>query len=157
MRRLLLALCLAGAGAAQAMSGVVTHVTDGDTVWVRPAEGKPLKVRLVGIDAPERCQAWGAQSKAALAAKLLNQPVELTVQARDDYQRLLATVQLRGENVNAWLVSQGHAWSAHFRNSLGPYAAEEKQARAARRGLFADEQALNPRDFRKAHGTCNLP
>jgi micrococcal nuclease len=156
MTRFLVGLLLAWAGAAQAMSGVVTHVSDGDTLWVRPAAGKPVKVRLVGIDAPERCQAWGAQSQAALAAKVLHQPVELDVRARDDYKRLLATVQLRGENVNAWLVAHGHAWSAHYRKSLGPYASEEQRARGERRGLFADAKAVNPRDFRKSHGPCTV-
>lgn len=155
MKRLLVGLLLAWAGAAQAWSGVVTRVSDGDTLWVRPAEGKPVKVRLVGIDAPERCQAWGPQSRAALSARLLHQTVELDVRARDDYQRLLATVQLRDENINAWLVSQGHAWSAHYRKSLGPYAAEEQRARSERRGLFADSQAMNPREFRKTHGPCD--
>ena len=77
MRRALLLFGWRCAGAAQALSGVVTRVTDGDTVWVRPDEPKrkPVKLRLVGIDAPERCQAWGAQATAALAAQVLHRHV----------------------------------------------------------------------------------
>ena len=80
--RLLAAFALAACAAnAQAFSGVVTHVTDGDTVWVQPdAVGsrhrKPIKLRLQGIDAPERCQPWGAQATAALASRVSQQRVD---------------------------------------------------------------------------------
>ncbi|HEY2926401.1 thermonuclease family protein [Piscinibacter sp.] len=152
-----LAFC---AATAQAFSGVVTHVTDGDTVWVQPdAAGsathrKPIKLRLQGIDAPERCQAWGAQAKAALESRVLHQRVRVRTRAKDSYERTLGNLRLAGVDVSAWMVEQGHAWSYRYRHGLGPYAAEERQARAARRGLFADAGAVEPRRFRKAHGPC---
>ncbi len=140
-------------GGAQALSGVVTRVADGDTLWVRPAGGKPVKVRLQGIDAPERCQAWGEQARAALAARVLHQQVQVRTKAYDDYQRAIAQVELHGEDVAAWMVREGHAWSYRYRRSPGPYAEQEQQARAARRGLFA-QPAVEPRVFRKTHGPC---
>ena len=72
MRTVLWVLGLVLSGTAHALSGIVTHVTDGDTIWVRPDEPnrKPVKLRLVGIDAPERCQAWGAQATAALTSQV---------------------------------------------------------------------------------------
>ena len=151
-----LCLCLAlllGSGTAQALSGVVIRVTDGDTLWVRPAGGKPVKVRLQGIDAPERCQPWGEQARAALASRVLHQQVNVRTRAHDDYQRAIALVTLHGDDVAAWLVREGHAWSYRYRRSLGPYAQQEQQARAARRGLFA-QAAVEPRVFRKTHGPC---
>ena len=152
------ALCLVWAlllcsGAAQALSGVVTRVADGDTLWVRPADGKPIKVRLQGIDAPERCQPWGEQARAALAARVLHRQVAVRTRAYDDYRRAIAHVELNGEDVAAWMVREGHAWSYRYRRSLGPYAEQEQQARAARRGLFA-QAAIEPRVFRKTHGPC---
>ena len=140
-------------GGAQALDGVVTRVTDGDTLWVRPVGGKPVKVRLQGIDAPERCQAWGEQARAALASRVLNRQVAVRTRAYDDYKRAIAHVELHGDDVAAWMVREGHAWSYRYRRSLGPYAEQEQQARAARRGLFA-QPAVEPRVFRKTHGPC---
>jgi micrococcal nuclease len=140
-------------GGAQALSGVVTRVADGDTLWVRPLGGKPVKVRLQGIDAPERCQAWGEQARAALESRVLHRQVAVRTRAYDDYQRAIAHVELNGEDVAAWMVREGHAWSYRYRRSPGPYAAQEQQARAARRGLFA-QPAVEPRMFRKTHGPC---
>jgi micrococcal nuclease len=156
-----LGACLAwcGAASAETFSGVVTRVWDGDTVWVRPdgSTGKPVKLRLLGLDAPESCQAGGAQATAALKSRVLGQHVQVQAKATDAYQRRVASLFLAGDDVGAWLVSQGHAWSYAFRYHPGHYAAEERAARAARRGLFADPQAIEPRVFRKQHGKCPMP
>ena len=136
------------------LTGVVTHVTDGDTLWVRTSvHGEPRKVRFQGIDAPESCQTWGPQASAALAARVKFKTVQLHGRARDDYGRLLATVSLDGQDVGRWLVLNGHAWSYHYRKNPGPYAAEQQQARAAGRGLWS-QPAVEPRVFRKQHGAC---
>ncbi len=112
------------------------------------------RVILWGIDAPERCQSGGAQAAAALAARVLNQRVEATRRATDDFQRTVATVRLDGEDIGAWLVLQGHAWARGYRHAPGPYAWQETAARAARRGVFADPRAQDPREFRRQHGRC---
>ena len=139
---------------ARIYSGVVTHITDGDTLWVRTSvRGEPRKVRFKGIDAPESCQTWGPQASAALAARVRFKTVQLDSRARDDYGRMLATVSLDGEDIGRWMVASGHAWSYHYRRSLGPYAAEQTQAQAAGRGLWS-QSALEPRIFRKQHGAC---
>ena len=144
------------AAAANRFEGVVTRVVDGDTVWVQTADGEGgrIKLRLQGIDAPERCQPWGAQATAALQARVLHQRVQVQTRAKDDYQRTLGNMTLNGEDLSAWMVDQGHAWSYHYRHSRGPYAAQEQQAQAARRGLFADPAAVEPRWFRRSHGPC---
>jgi micrococcal nuclease len=152
-----LALLLAFSGAvdARTIEGRVTHVTDGDTIWVRPVDaGTALHVRLQGIDAPEICQAAGKQSRDALAARLLHQNVEIDVQAQDSYARTLARVSYQGRDVGAWLVAQGWAWSSTFRRRAGPYGQEERAARAERRGLWAHVEPEEPRDFRKRNGSC---
>jgi endonuclease YncB( thermonuclease family) len=156
------AVCLAGSAcwavAAQPkqLVGVVTHVTDGDTLWVLLAGGaEPVKVRFAGIDAPEICQAGGATSLAALKTKALRQTVRLDTSRYDDYGRMLARVQLGSDDLGAWMVQQGQAWSYRYRNSPGPYAAEERGARAAGRGVWAVPGAVEPRAFRKQHGSCH--
>jgi len=135
--------------------GKVERIADGDTVWVRPdAGGRPVKLRLEGIDAPEICQAGGDASRAWLIKLALQKPVRVVIHRRDDYGRGLARVQLNGEDLGAQMVRSGHAWSYRWRRSLGPYAAEETLARQSHRGLFAVETPELPRDFRKRHGSC---
>jgi endonuclease YncB( thermonuclease family) len=153
-----LALFAAQAGA-QPLGGTVTLVIDGDTLWIRPDSGdanarKPRAIRLRDIDAPESCQAWGPQAKAALEARVLHRHVRLRGHATDSFQRQVATLSLDGEDIGAWMVAQGHAWNSGYGQQPGAYAAQEISARIARRGLFAQGDALEPRKFRRLHGPC---
>ncbi len=146
-------LIAACAGPVWAWQGKVTRITDGDSVSVRPADGgQPVKLRINGIDAPEICQAGGQAARRALAARLLGRTVQVQTHRQDDYDRGLATVFLDGEDMGAWMVSQGHAWA--YRQRSGNYLALQAQAQSAGRGLFADRQALQPRIFRKQNGPC---
>ena len=143
---------------AHAWPGVVTHVSDGDTVWVQPLQGgEAHKVRLLGIDAPEICQPWGPQSRAALHAVLQGQVVEVRARTRDSYGRLLAQLTRQGNDVGAWMVGQGYAWSYSYKSNAGPYEALQLQAQTQHLGLFSDGRALQPRWFRKRFGSCHLP
>jgi endonuclease YncB( thermonuclease family) len=150
-----LLLALAPTLHAAVFRGTVTHVTDGDTLWVRPASGAALvEIRLLDIDAPESCQAWGAEAKAALRERVLHRAVRVRTRGVDKYHRRLARIELRGEDMGAWLVRDGHAWSSRFHGKAGRYAALEEQARRERRGLWAQSGAVEPRSFRQRHGRC---
>ena len=145
-------------------SGIVTRVVDGDTVWVKVATraqgaeaGEVLKVRIVGIDAPEICQPGGPQALDALRSHVLGQTVTLSspsARSHDDYGRVLATLDKQGEDVGRWMVRRGQAWSYGYRRNPGPYAIEQAQAQATGAGLFAQAAAENPRSFRKRQGSC---
>jgi endonuclease YncB( thermonuclease family) len=117
--------------------------------------GTPRAVRLDGIDAPEICQRYGEAARAALVYRVLGRPVQVRKRLRDDYGRELARVMVDGRDVGAWLVRQGHAWSYRYRGHVGPYIAQEAQARARRIGLFREVHAEQPRAFRKRHGRCH--
>ncbi len=135
--------------------GTVTHVSDGDTLWVRPATGgKAINIRIAGIDAPEICQRHGPEAKAALTARVLDQGVRVQGKSRDSYGRLLARVTWQQTDLGQWMVSGGQAWAHAYRCYPSAYSGQQAQARAARRGLFADAQAEHPREFRKRHGPC---
>jgi micrococcal nuclease len=136
--------------------GVVTHVTDGDSVWVRPADGAaPREIRINGIDAPEICQAFGAEARDALSRRVLHQRVVVVVHGEDDYHRTIARISLGHEDVGAWMVKSGYAWSYRFRGNPGPYRHFEARARTAHRGLWgANGRPEAPRDFRVRHGSC---
>lgn len=116
--------------------GSVVHVTDGDTIKVRLSSGV-INVRLGSIDAPEHDQPGGAEATAALAQRLGGRQVELEVESQDRYERLVAFVYLGGENLNSWLVQQGHAWAYRQYMSDPRYCVWEADARLYRRGLWS--------------------
>ncbi len=152
---LLLAAFTCAPASARLLHGIVSHVTDGDTLWVRSLAGPAVPVRLQGHDAPEICQAIGKQARDAHAARVLHRPVQVATRARDKYHRTVGRVSLQGQDIGAWLVAGGYAWSAHYRNRAGLSGDEEAQARSARRGLWA-APAVEPRLFRKRHGSCHI-
>lgn len=142
--------------------GTVTHVTDGDTLWVEPVnqtrpDAPAQKIRLEGIDAPEICQRYGEQSRNALKQLLLHKNVIVHTRRFDDYGRAVAKITFKNQDVGPWMVRQGHAWSYHYRHSAGPYAAQERDAQSAKRGLFAASSPIEPRFFRRTHGSCHTP
>jgi len=131
--------------------GTVVKVTDGDTIKVQLSSG-PITVRFGYIDAPEHDQPWGAQATAALTRRLGGQQVELEVETQDRYERLVAVVYLRGENMNAWLVQQGHAWAYRAYLKEASYCVWESDARQARLGLWsaATSSTHAPWEWRRA-------
>ena len=152
-----LMLFQATAATRQAQSGVVTRVVDGDTLWVKTsASQQALKVRLQDIDAPEICQPGGVQARDALKRQVLGQRVTVTSGAHDSYGRTVGTLHLEGQDMGRWLVAQGHAWVYSYRHKKGPYADELRQAQLARRGVFSEPDAEEPRLFRQRHGGCYL-
>lgn len=157
MRAWLLALLLSLAPALQAATfrGTVTHVTDGDTLWVRPERGgEAVEIRLLDLDAPEGCQSYGPEAKAALRSRVLRERVRVRTRGVDTYHRQLARVEHRGQDVGAWLVRHGYAWSVTFKGRSGPYLKLEAQARQERKGLWSLPGALEPRTFRQRFGRC---
>ena len=154
---LLFAVFMVGVSAAQeAFVGKVTFVSDGDTLWARPVSGgPPLKLRIDGIDAPELCQAGGADSRDNLAAFVLNQRVEVTIRRHDDYGRAVARLVFEKRDLGAQMVSSKNAWSYRWKGSRGLYLSEKIFKRQAKRGLFADNWPELTRNFRQRHGPCH--
>jgi micrococcal nuclease len=149
-------LTLSVAGQARTLVGVVTHVTDGDSLWVRMAEGsRPREVRLQGIDAPEICQVGGREARDALTALALHRQVIVATRARDRYDRIVARVFVGSQDLGAAIVASGWAWSDGYRGSGGPYARQQQFARSRSLGLWRDSAPMPPRDFRRRHGRCH--
>lgn len=127
--------CSAWAQESRVLAGVVTAVIDGDTIKVQLSTG-PVTVRLGHIDAPELNQSGGGAAVRALDSRLLAQEVSLDVITRDGDERLVAVVFLGDENVNAWMVKQGHAWAYRGHTREADYCVWENAARSLRRGLW---------------------
>ena len=136
--------------------GTVTYVVDGDTLYVRPAEGgKPVAVRIDGIDAPEICQFGGLQARDALSQRVLGQQVLVRPKANDRYGRMVASIFKDRVDQGAQMVATGQAWAFRFDAGRGAYAALQRSALATRLGIFASGlQPQTPALFRKTHGSC---
>jgi endonuclease YncB( thermonuclease family) len=154
-------VCWGACGAAlaaaqpQPWSGRVTYVSDGDTLWVQPSRGgKPRKIRLDGVDAPEICQAYGVVARDRLAQQVAGRWVQVSPRWHDDYGRLLARVSVQGQDMSRWMVRHGHAWSHRYRGQPGPYATLEARARVQHLGLWQSSAEM-PRRFRQRHGRCH--
>jgi endonuclease YncB( thermonuclease family) len=147
--------------ASNTWQGIVIHITDGDTFRIRPLDSNSksewVRIRIDGIDAPESCQLYGVKATAALKKLLISKQVTVTSKRFDDYGRDVAKVTIDNVDVGGWMVKNGHAWSYHHRFSAGPYGLEEATATRAKLGLFADVSAVEPKIFRREHGSCYVP
>jgi len=107
---ILLLLVLPSIGEASDFSGRVVAVLDGDTIEVLHAR-KTERVRLAGIDCPEKKQAFGQRAKQATSALSFGQQVTILSAGKDRYGRTIGTVELMdGTNLNYELVRQGWCW-----------------------------------------------
>jgi len=139
---------------AELLSGKVVSVSDGDTITVLDSAKTQYKIRLVGIDAPEKAQAFGQASKKSLSNLVFNKDVEISWEKRDRYQRILGKVLLNGQDVCLEQVKRGMAW--HYKKyqrdqipeDRAAYALAEKKAKDIRLGLWADEAPIEPSQFR---------
>jgi len=128
--------CVDAAAEAPRLSGTVIGVIDGDTVDVRLPSGR-IRVRLHGIDAPERDQPRGQASRRELSKLVHRREVAIEPVEQDQYDRLVGRLW-RGEmDVNAELVRRGAAWVYRRYATEGAWCRYEKTARDAGRGLWS--------------------
>ena len=130
--------------------GRVVKVADGDTITVLDASKTQHKIRLQGIDAPEKGQAFGKVSRQYLAGMVAGREVRVAWQKKDRYQRILGTVFVDGKEANLEMLKAGLAWHYKKYDSTPAYAQAESEARAAKRGLWQDKSPIEPESFRKA-------
>lgn len=135
---------------AHEFSGSVVSVLDGDTIEVlhnKHAE----RIRLNGIDCPEKAQAYGKRAKQATSELAYGKDVTIQTHGHDKYMRTIGDVLLPdGTNVNHTLVKEGWCW---WYRKYAPrdmvLEGLEREAREGRKGLWADPQPLPPWEWRK--------
>ncbi|HHO9701264.1 thermonuclease family protein [Citrobacter braakii] len=132
------------------IQGRVIRVIDGDTIEVLQVTNERSRVRLDGIDAPEKKQAFGQRSRQFLNNQVGQQIVVVTGDKTDRYGRILGTVWLEDQDVNAMQVGNGMAWAYryHGKASNSEYLRMEKEARKEKRGLWADPDPVEPWKWR---------
>ncbi len=146
---LVLFLSIATAAFGQRFPVTVVGITDGDTFTVINRDKLQLKVRIIGIDAPEKKQAYGNKSRQTLSDLIFQQQIEIDVQYQEKWGRYAAKVYLAdGRDVGLLMLQAGMAWHNVNYDKTPAYAAAEKTARKAKKGLWADAHPVAPWDFR---------
>ena len=131
--------------------GRCVGVSDGDTITILDDLDKGrFRVRLGGIDAPEKSQQYGQKAKQHLSLLIFGKTVSVRFTAVDRYGRIVGRVYLKSSDIGLSMLAAGYAWHyVHFDKSP-EYAAAEKQARAARVGLWADLSPVPPWLYRRS-------
>ena len=135
---------------ADQFTGKVVGISDGDTLSVL-REGKAVKVRLHGVDTPEKAQAFGTQARKLTGDLVFQQTVTVAIRDTDRYGRLVGEVLLPdGRSLNQELVKAGMAWwYRQYAPNDTTLAQLEAEARTAKRGLWADAHPIPPWQWRK--------
>jgi len=135
---------------AEEFSGRVVGVADGDTITVL-AGVESRRVRLAGIDAPEKGQPFSQRVRQATRQLVFGKAVRVLVRGQDRYGRTLGEVLLPdGTNLNERLVEEGWAWHYTSYSKVRRLAELEAEARRSRRGLWVDPRPVPPWEFRAA-------
>ncbi len=150
---ILLVVFLVPTAWADTLTGRVVKVYDGDTITLL-IDNEQYKIRLSGIDAPERKQAFGNASRRHLASMVAGQVVRVEWDKTDRYGRYIGKVWSASKDANLEQIRVGMAW--HFKRYASEqspedrviYSRAEKDARAKRIGLWREE-ALAPWEWRK--------
>lgn len=148
-------VCVASYGHAELISGRVVHVADGDTLTVLDTDHVQHKVRLAGIDAQEKSQAYGQRARDSLAELVANWVVIVQTDKRDRYGRRVGKVLVTGSDINIEQIRRGMAWFYRdYAGELTPadqqsYYRAETEAKDFRRGLWAESRPVPPWEFRK--------
>jgi endonuclease YncB( thermonuclease family) len=145
---------------ASTVQGSVVGVTDGDTITVLDTSNTKHKIRLSGIDAPEKGQAFGQRSKQSLSNLVFSKSVTVQSSKRDRYGREIGKVLVNGLDVNLEQIRLGMAW--HYKayqreqspQDRAEYSEAEQRARQVHTGLWQDPAPVPPWDFR--HGSSNV-
>lgn len=129
--------------------GKVVRIVDGDTFEVLDSVNRVSKIRMNGIDAPEKKQAYGSKSRETLASLCFGKRIRVRVYSKDRNGRLIADTYLDNRSLSLVMVSEGMAWHFKKYSSDKELAQAEIRARSARRGLWQDPSPQAPWDYRR--------
>jgi endonuclease YncB( thermonuclease family) len=151
---LLLPACVPAFDRTSELTGKVVHVSDGDSMIVL-ANGTEQRVRMHGIDAPERTQPYNHKARQSLAELVAGRTVTVQYDKEDKYGRIVGKVLVNGTDAGLAQLQRGMAWFYRFyQEELEPedraaYAQAEDLARRDRLGLWAEPQPVPPWEFRR--------
>ena len=138
----------------ETISGKVIRVADGDTITILNAENKQTKIRLYGIDAPEKAQDFGNKSREKLASLVAGKNINVMVMDIDRYGRSVGRIKIGEQEVAEEMLKAGMVWlyTAYCKIPECKHWKElETQAKTAKIGLWSNPTAQEPWLWRKAH------
>ncbi len=144
--------CVLSAGTLQ---GKVVNVADGDTITILDAQKTQHKIRLQGIDAPEKAQPFGQKSKQSLHQLVHSKQVTIDFDKKDKYGRTVGKVLLNGTDICLEQIKAGMAWhykqyqSEQSKEDRKIYADAEVAAQTQGVGLWKDKNPTPPWEYRK--------
>ena len=131
----------------------VIAITDGDTITVLTDTKEQIKIRIYGIDAPERRQAFGAKAKQFLSSLIFEGNVTIKPLGKDLYGRTIAKVYHADMDVGLTMIESGHAWwYQQYAKKDVDYKRAQERAKKQQLGLWADSNPIEPSKFRKHKG-----
>ncbi|WP_063767886.1 thermonuclease family protein [Verrucomicrobium sp. BvORR106] len=130
----------AGAG----LKGIVVRVHDGDTMTILTPDKTEVKIRLLGIDAPETGQPYGSAAKKSLSSLVFGREAHLHATGIDKYGRTLGQLHVGDIWVNHEQILRGMAWHYLQYSQDAELAQAEAEARRARRGLWQENKPVPP-------------
>jgi micrococcal nuclease len=151
MRSAMIVLTVALVHPCWGWTGKVVSIADGDTITVLH-ESRPERIRLYGIDCPERRQPFGNRARQVTGNALFGKVVEVHPFDMDQYGNTVGIVRIRGVVLNEELIRAGLAWVYVRYCHLGICRKWEglmEEARSERRGLWADPKPIPPWEFRR--------
>jgi micrococcal nuclease len=131
------------------LNGKVIKIVDGDTFDVLTDAQTTIRIRMNGIDCPERKQDYYQVCKDALSEYIFGKKVQLITHGKDKYTRTIADVFYKKENINLTMIKNGFAWHYKKYSSDPAMTKAEIKARAAKIGLWQMNNAIAPWNFRK--------
>ena len=137
------------------LQGRVVGVSDGDTITLLTEEQRQFKIRLSGIDAPEKKQAFGSFAKQTLSRQVFGRPVVVEWSKTDRYGRIVGRIEVNGADINLKQVREGSAWVyTQYLKELPEvdrkrYLEAEHEAKTERRGLWRDRDPEPPWEWRR--------
>jgi endonuclease YncB( thermonuclease family) len=140
---------------ANIIHGRVVGVSDGDSVTVIDSKKTHFKIRLAGIDAPEKAQAYGQKAKESLSDLVFGKQVDVEWSKQDRYGRIVGKIMLGGVDINLEQIKRGMAWHyKEYQNEQSledrvAYAQSELQAQDKKMGLWRDPAPIQPEVFRQ--------
>ena len=160
MMRILFAMLMALASPFAALSaerhGTVVGISDGDTLTLLDANKTQYRIRLDGIDAPERTQPYGQRARQSLATLAHRRVASANCPKVDRYGRAVCRVIIDGVDVGLEQIRRGYAWHyvkyAHEQRATDRerYSRAESDARSASIGLWSFSDPIPPWDYRRA-------
>lgn len=137
------------------LEGKVVGIQDGDTITLLDSSKHSYRIRLLGIDAPEKNQPFGKVAKQVLSERVFGKQIQVMTKGRDRYGRTLGKLLLDGSDINLEMVRHGLAWfyqhyaGTQFRGDASLYAGAQKRAQQELGGLWAYPDPIEPWEWRK--------